>query len=111
MKGEDVGSAHEEVRAIELTLRVAGQLGHVFLDFPSLCSPGEVCVGLREAELGQPLHHLGPREGLRQEKHVGIARLHFSYQPLPKAKWLRVGVIDTENLDALCNPKKDDVPQ
>ena len=78
----------------------------------SLCgAPGEVAVGLREAELGQRLHDLRPREGLGQEDHVGIARLDFVDQPFPERQRLGVRVVDAENPHALLDPEQHDVAQ
>ena len=49
-----------------------GELGEVLAQLPRGVAPGEVGVGLAEAELGQALHDPGPGEGLGQEDHVGV---------------------------------------
>ena len=74
-------------------------------------APGEIGVGLREAELGQRLHDLRPRERLGQEQHVRVALLHFVDQPFPERKRLGVRIVDAEDAHALLHPEQDDVAQ
>ena len=72
MIGQDIGRIDEEIRAIVIALRIAGQFVQILLQLPLLGSPGEVGVGLGEAELGEALHQLRPRKGFGEEDHVGM---------------------------------------
>ena len=68
---------------------VVRQLGQIVGELLLGVAPGEVGVGLREADLGQPVHHLRPREGLGQEDHVGMARRGRRRSSIPRtaAAW------------------------
>ena len=69
-------------------------------------APGEVGVRLGEAELGQAVHHLRPRERLGQEDHLGVlARRTSRDQPLPERERLGVRVVDAEDAHALLDPE------
>lgn len=48
-----------KIRAVVIALGISGQLGQILLQFPALRAPGEIGVGLREAELGQPFISFG----------------------------------------------------
>ena len=69
---QDVGRVGEEVRPEVLLLAGVGQLGDVLGQLPARVLPGEVGVGLAEADLGQMAHHRPPGERLGEEHHVGI---------------------------------------
>ena len=70
----DVRRVDEEVRPHVLARLVLGELGQVLGELGLGVAPGEVAVGLGEADLGQPLHHLGPGERLGQEDRRRDAR-------------------------------------
>ncbi len=53
-------------------------------------------VGLREAELGQPVLAGGRGESLGQEQHVGVDGLHLRDQPGPEVGF-GVRVVDAKN--------------
>ena len=94
-----------------LLLAGVGQLGHVLRQLPARVLPGEVGVGLREAELGQVAHHRAARERLGQEHHVAVALVDLGDQPLPERERLGVGVVDAEDLDAAVDPPEHDLEQ
>src|SRR6202044_2246235 len=73
--------------------------------------PGEVRVRLREAELGEAIHDLRPRERLGQEQHVGVLALNLADQPFPEWKGLRVRVVDAKYADSVLDPEIDDALQ
>ena len=50
------------------------ELGEVLDDLLLGVAPGEVGVRLREAELGQTMHDLRPRERFGEEDHLRDAR-------------------------------------
>ena len=109
MIGQDVGRIDEEIRAIVIALGIGRQLVQILLQFAALGAPGEVGVGLREAELGEPLHQLRPGESLGEKDHLGMENLHFMDQPFPEPERLGVGIIDPENADALVDPEQHHV--
>src|SRR5271166_3420392 len=111
MKRENVRRVDEEVRAEILALGIAREFGEIFLELGFAGAPSEIGVGLGEAELGQRLHHLGTGERLRQEDHVGIARLHFADDPFPEWKRLGVRIVDAEDADAVLGPVQENVAQ
>src|SRR4030095_460973 len=49
--------------------------------------------------------------GFRQEDGVGMRALDVGDAPLPEAKWLRVGVVDSKDLHAVGDPEEKHVPQ
>jgi hypothetical protein len=104
---QDVGRVGEEVRAEVVGELGLGQLGEVLLQLVFGVAPREVRVGLREAELGETAHHLGPREGLGQKDHVGVLVVDGVDQPLPERERLRVRVVDAEDLHAVTDPEVD----
>ena len=74
-------------------------------------APGEVGVGLREADLGEPVHHLRPGERLGEEDHVRMARAHLGDHPFPERQRLGVRIVDAEDAHALARPEEHDVAQ
>ena len=100
--GQDVRRVRPAVRPEVLAARALRQLGEVLGQLLLGVAPGEVGVRLREAELGQPVHHLRPRERLGQEDHVRDAsRLTSRDRPLPERERLGVRVVDAEDAHAL----------
>ena len=73
--------------------------------------PREVGVGLAEAGLRKRRHHRRTREGLGQEDHVGVSRLHVPDQPLPERDRLRVRVVDPERPHAVGDPEEHDIAE
>ena len=67
-------------------------------------APGEVAVGLGEAQLGQPVQPGRAGERLGQEQHVGVDALDPADQPRPEVRRLGVRIVDAEDLDAVVNP-------
>ena len=64
----------------------ACQLGEVLGQLHLRVAPREVRVRLREAELGQPVHHLRPGERLGQEDHLRMLALDARDHPLPERR-------------------------
>jgi len=60
-------------------------------------APRKIGVGLGEAQLGEPVHHLGPRECLGEEYHVGMGALDFTDHPLPEREGLGVWIVDAKH--------------
>src|SRR5215218_8767283 len=109
MKRKNVRRVDKEIRPKKISLWIADELVQILLQLPSLGPPREVCVGLREAQLGKPLHERRSGKGLGQEDYVRMQPLNFLDQPLPELKGLGMRVIHPENAHALGNPKKNDV--
>ena len=82
---QDVGGVDEEVGPQEVR-GLPRQLGEVLLELPLLVAPGEVRVGLVEADPGQRLHHRRPGERLGEEQHVGVGLADLGEQPLPERR-------------------------
>ena len=60
-------------------------------------APGEVGVGLGEAELRQTVHDLRPGEGLGEEDDFRVLGLDAADQPLPEGEGLGVRIVDAED--------------
>ena len=71
---QDVRRVREEVRPEVLRHLGLRELGQVLAAAPPRVPPGEVRVGLREAELRERLHPLRPRERLGEEDRRRDAR-------------------------------------
>src|SRR5690606_2858273 len=63
----DVGRVDEEIWAIEFARLCARELCEIVGQLRLGVAPREVGIGLREAELSQPLHHLRTRERLGEK--------------------------------------------
>ena len=68
---QDVGGVDEEVRPHQV-VGLVGELAEVLLDLPLRVAPGEVRVGLVEADRPEAAHHRRAGERLGQEEHVGV---------------------------------------
>ena len=86
---QNVRRRDEKIRPVIFAFRIAGQFAQIFLQLGLGRAPGEISIGLREAELGERLHHLRAGEGFGQEDHARIARLHLADRPFPErqAAW------------------------
>ena len=104
---QDVGGVDEEVRPHHRR-GLAGQLAQVVLDLPLGGAPGEVGVGLVEADRAEPAHHRRAGERLGEEEHVGVGAAHLAEQPLPERHRLGVRVVDPEDPHAVRHPEPDD---
>ena len=103
---QDVGGVHEEVRPHHVR-GLVGHLVEVLLELPAARAPGEVRVGLVEADRPVGAHPRRQREGLGQEEHVGIGLADPAEQPLPELERLGVRVVDAEDADAVGHPVAD----
>ena len=65
--GQDVGRVRPQIRAEEIADRRTAEFGEVFGEFLLGVAPRKVVVRLREAELGEAVHHLRPGERLGEE--------------------------------------------
>ena len=101
---EDVGRVDEEVGAEVLALGAVGELVDVLGQLPAGVLPGEVRVGLGEADLRQVAHDRAAGEGLGEEDDRAVDRVDLLDQPLPERERLRVRVVDAEELDAGVDP-------
>ena len=81
------------------------ELRHVLDQLLLRVAPGEVGVGLLEADLGELAHHLRPRERLGEEDHVRDGARYFADQPFPERERLGVRVVDAEDLARLARPR------
>jgi hypothetical protein len=87
---------------------VFGDLPAEFGELPLRGAPREVGVGLREAQLGQPVQPRRPGERLGQEQHVGVGVLDLADQPGPEVRWFGVRIVDAKYLDAVGYPEQHD---
>ena len=107
----DVGRVDEEVRPHRVAAFGGRQLDQVVGQFLLGVAPGEIRIGLGEADLGEALHDLGPGEGLRQEDRVRIAVADFADHPLPERKRLGVRIVDAEDAHIVLAPEQNDVAE
>ena len=84
------------------------ELAEVLLELPLRGAPGEVGVGLLEADRAEGLHHRRPGEGLGQEQDVRVGPADLLEQPLPERHRLGVRVVDAEDAHAVGHPQPDD---
>ncbi len=104
---EDVGGVGEEVGP-HVGGGVPRQFGEVLRQFLFGVAPGEVGVGLLEADLGQGVHHRGAGEGLGEEDDVGVGAVDLADDPLPEDDGFGVGVVDAEDPHAVVHPVAQD---
>ena len=99
---QDVRGVDEQVRpGLVGALGVhQGELGELGLRR----APGEVGVGLGEAQPGQPEQPGRPGERLGQEQHVRVAGLDLPDQPVPEVRRLGVRVVDAEDPHPVLDP-------
>ncbi|CAG7261672.1 hypothetical protein PICSAR26_03906 [Mycobacterium avium subsp. paratuberculosis] len=102
---QDVGCVDEQVGPAEIGQRgdVVAELGQL----PLRGAPGEVRIGLGEAQFGQPVLPDRRGEGLGQEQHIGIDALDRGDQPGPEVRRFGVRVVDAKELDAVVDPVPD----
>ena len=95
----------------ELAHRRLRELGEIGGDLLLAVAPRKVRVRLAEAELGQPVHDLGPREGLGEKDDFRMVALDLGNRPLPEGKGLGVRIVDAEDGDARADPVDEDALQ
>ena len=105
------GRVGEEVASEVLAHGRLRQLGQILLQLRLRVAPGEVRIALAKAELGELLHHLGPRKRLGQEDGVGIDALNLADEPFPEGERLGVRIVDPEHAHAALGPQQYDVAQ
>ena len=108
---QDVRGVGPQAGAKKLAHGRLGQLGEVLTQLPAAVAPGEVGIGLAEAQLGQPVHDLRPRERLGQEDHVRLALFHFRDQPLPEVERLGMRIVHPEGAHPLIHPEHEDAQE
>src|SRR5262245_46727862 len=111
MQREDIGRVDEKRGTEVFAFGITGYLAQIGLQFLLARAPGEVRIGLAEAELSERLHDLGAGKGLRQENNVRIDGLNFPDQPFPERKWLGVRIVDPKDAHPLRDPEQHDVAQ
>src|SRR5580698_329240 len=94
-----------EIRLKEFTYRRPCQLFQIVLQLDFRVAPRKVCVRLREAALGQAVHHAWPCERLGKENNVGIISAQGVQAPIPEGQSFSVRVVDAEHAYATMNPK------
>ena len=102
---QDVRRVDEEVGPH--VVRSADQLDAVVDQFLLLGAPGEIRVGLAEADPTQLVHHRRPGERLGQEDRVRGLGVDLRDQPLPEVDRLGVRVVDPENGHPVGDPELD----
>ena len=105
--GEDVRGVGEEVGPAVVG-GLVGEVVDVLGQLPARVLPGEVGVGLAEAELREGGQLRPPGEGLGEEDHVRVGGADLGDQPLPERQRLGVRVVDAEDADAALDPEQDD---
>jgi hypothetical protein len=90
---------------------IARDLAQIGLQFLLAGTPGEIRVGLIEAELRERLHDLGPGERFRQEQDIRIDCLHFADHPFPEGKGFGVRIVNAEDAHAVLHPKHKHVAE
>src|SRR2546423_7628036 len=106
---KNIGRVRPQVRPEEFMDVGFSQLGEIFHQVFLGISPCEICVRLRETELGELIHDVGAREGFGQKDEVRMLLLEIANHPFPEIKWLRVWIVDPENVNALPDPEFDNV--
>ena len=101
--GEDVVRRWPEGRAQQVG-GVLAELHHVLDELVLGVAPGEVGVGLVEADLAQRAHHGRTGEGLGQEQHLGGLGVDLGDEPLPEGQGLGVGVVHPEDRHPVLDP-------
>ncbi|CAM5729441.1 hypothetical protein SHIRM173S_05678 [Streptomyces hirsutus] len=104
---QDVGGVGEQVGP-HVAGGVPRQFGEVVGQFLFGGAPGEVGVGLLEADLGQGVHHRGAGEGLGQEDDVGVGAVDVGDDAFPERDGFGVGVVDPEDAHAGVHPVAQD---
>ncbi len=87
---------------------LAGEFGEVVGEFLFGVAPGEVGVGLLEADLGEGAHHRGAGEGLGEEDDVGVGAADVGDHAFPEEHRFGVGVVDAEDPHAVGHPVPQD---
>ena len=108
---QDVGRVDEEVRPEIFALRIAGELAQIGLQLVLAGAPGEIGVGLGEAELASAFMTFGRVKASDRKITPGSTRLHLADQPFPERKRLGVRIVDPEDAHALRDPEQHDVAQ
>ena len=88
-----------------------GQFREVLRQLLLGIAPGKIGVRVGEAQLGQPVHDLGPRECFGKKYHLRMPLLDLADHPFPEGKGLGVRVVDAEYPDALFDPVVHDALQ
>src|SRR6185312_6102689 len=101
---QNIRSVRPEVGSEIIAQRRLIQIGEIVSDLALRISPGEIRVGLRKAQPCQALHHVWPRECLREEDNVRAPFLDAPDSPLPERKRFRVGIVHAEDANTLLNP-------
>ena len=87
-----------------LGLRELGEiLGQLLLGVP----PGEIGVALREASLGQRLHHFGFRKRFRQKDRIGKFRAHARDQIFPERQPVSCADYRPEKCERRAPPRRE----
>ena len=102
--GHRLGRKYSQVFARVVQRQLAEILGQLLFRV----APGEIGIGLGEAQLGQPMHDFRTGEGLGKKNDVGEFGLDPADQPLPEAERLGVRIVDPENAHPLADPEIDD---
>ena len=105
---EDVVGGRPERGAQDMG-RVLGELDHVVGQLLLGVAPGEVGVGLVEADLPQGAHHRRAGEGLGQEQHLGVGRADLAQQTLPEGQRLGVWIVHSEDRHTVIDPGAHDL--
>ena len=101
----DVGRVDKEMRPEELARCGGGELDQVILQLFLRVAPDEVGIGLREADLRQPVHQLRARERLREEDHVRIRARTSAIIHCQNGNGLVCGLSTRNMPHALARPK------
>ena len=111
MAGKDVWRVGPEIPTVIPAHLRPRQFRAIFTQFRSRFPPGEVSVALGEPHLAEHLHHPRFRESFGEEKHLGVALLHFADELLPEGHRLGVRIVHSEDFHAFVHPEEHDVDE
>ncbi len=106
---QNVGRVDEQVAAEVFAHRGLRELGQILTQLFSRVAPCKVGIRLGEAELGEVLHPLGPREGLGEKHRLRMTALHVGNDPFPERHRLGVRIVHPESAHAVLDPEEKDV--
>src|SRR3569833_1760586 len=107
--GEDVRRVGPEIGTKIFAAAALREFGEVLRDLPLGVAPRKIIVRLAEADLGEAVHHLGPREGLGEKDRLGMCAPRLFDEPVPQREGFGVRIVDAKDRHAVRQPEGDDL--